>query len=197
MRMIVLLLSRIEAVIRPGAQPLLHCARSILFAVSWSTALLFDCLRNLFSSRSHLQKLCHCCSNTCTMHQSAPRLQQVVAAGFSVPSHKCHTRGQVAKAHAALQEIECRPVCARLSMAVLQDGTQHYLSTSCSNLPCCSSGISLAGLNSCIWPPAKYMMWLGQNSSPSKMWVACNDKWINHAHVLQACLRVHHLARGR
>ena len=54
MRMTVLLLSLIEAVIRPGAQPLLHCAKSILLESLSSVCFLAADLRNLFSSRSHL-----------------------------------------------------------------------------------------------------------------------------------------------
>ena len=54
MRITVLLLSRMEAVMRPGAQPLLHCANSILFEASLPLAPVDSCLRCLFSSRSHL-----------------------------------------------------------------------------------------------------------------------------------------------
>ena len=71
MRMTVLLLSRIEAVIRPGAQPLLHCAKLILFEASVSMAFLLDCLRCFFSSRSHLQMSRHCHSHASTMYELA------------------------------------------------------------------------------------------------------------------------------
>lgn len=53
--MTVLLLSLIDAVMRPGAQPLLHCARSILFVSLSLVCFLAASFRSLFSSRSHLQ----------------------------------------------------------------------------------------------------------------------------------------------
>ena len=54
MRMTVLLLSLIEAVMRPGAQPLLHSASCIILFLSFAVCCLPDSLRCLFSSRSHL-----------------------------------------------------------------------------------------------------------------------------------------------
>ena len=80
--------------------------------------------------------------------------------------------------------------------------------------PCCSSGIASARSNTRSSPPATYMTWEGQDSRPSKMWVACAGREVGGergrgwrgeverggllgAHAGARCARRRHGARSR